>query len=88
MRQLPYVIDNYAQTLVDVLDDVLDSDAVHALDVATAYFNVGGFDLLCECPGTAFVPPFRGLGDLTATGTGIKCALLVHKYMGFYPVQW
>jgi superfamily II DNA or RNA helicase len=45
---LPYVIDNRAHKLADVLDDLLHDDAVHALDVATAYFNVGGFDLLGE----------------------------------------
>ncbi len=45
---LPYVIDNRAHQLADVLNDLVHSDAVHALDVATAYFNVGGFDLLRE----------------------------------------
>jgi hypothetical protein len=42
---LPYVIDNRAHTLADVLNDLLRSDAVHTLDVATAYVNVGAFDL-------------------------------------------
>jgi superfamily II DNA or RNA helicase len=46
--QLPYVIDNRAHKLANILDELLHSDAVHALDVATAYFNVGGFDLLRE----------------------------------------
>ena len=32
---LPYVIDNRTHTLADVLNDLLRSDAVHALDVAT-----------------------------------------------------
>ncbi len=45
---LPYVIDNRAHNLADVLNDLLRSDAVHALDIATAYFNVGGFHLLPE----------------------------------------
>jgi SNF2 family DNA or RNA helicase len=45
---LPYVIDNRAHNLADVLNALLRTDAVHALDVATAYFNVGGFDLLRE----------------------------------------
>jgi len=44
--RFPYVIDNCAYTLADVLKGLLHSDAVHALDVATAYFNVGAFDLL------------------------------------------
>jgi hypothetical protein len=37
---LPYVIDNRAHNLADVLNDLLRTDAVHALDVATATFNV------------------------------------------------
>ena len=43
---LPYVIDNRAHRLADILSDLLHSDAVNALDVATAYFNVGAFDLV------------------------------------------
>jgi len=43
---LPYVIDNRDHSLANALNDLLRSDAVHALDVATAYFNVGAFDLL------------------------------------------
>ena len=46
--QLPYVIDNREHTLADVLNRLLRHDDVHALDVATAYFNIGGFDLLRE----------------------------------------
>jgi len=44
--KLPYVIDNREHRLAVVLDHLLRSDAVHALDVATAYFNVGAFELL------------------------------------------
>jgi superfamily II DNA or RNA helicase len=43
---LPYVIDNHHHKLADILNDLLGHDAVHALDIASAYFNVGGFDLL------------------------------------------
>jgi hypothetical protein len=48
MVKLPYVIDNREHTLAGVLDGLLRSAAVRALDVATAYFNVGGFSLLRE----------------------------------------
>jgi hypothetical protein len=48
---LPYVIDNRAQRLAEVLDVLLRGDAVHALDIATAYFNVGAFELLQEALG-------------------------------------
>jgi len=34
---LPYVIDNREHTLADLLNHALRSEAVHALDVATAY---------------------------------------------------
>lgn len=46
--RLPYALDNRAHTLADVLNDLLGADTVNALDVATAYFNFGGFDLLRE----------------------------------------
>lgn len=44
--RLPYVVDNRTHGLADILNDLLHSDAVHALDVATGYFNVAGFALL------------------------------------------
>jgi superfamily II DNA or RNA helicase len=65
---LPYVIDNRAHTLADVLDDLLHGDAVHALDVATAYFNVGGFDLLRE--GLEELVSFRLLLGSQPSGAG------------------
>ncbi|MBN1877360.1 MAG: helicase, partial [Anaerolineae bacterium] len=43
---LPYVIDNRAHKLADILNDLLASDPIHALDIATAYFNVGAFELV------------------------------------------
>jgi len=46
MPSLPYVIDNREHRLADVLDALLRGDAVHALDIATAYFNIGAFQLL------------------------------------------
>jgi superfamily II DNA or RNA helicase len=46
--KLPYVIDNQAHRLADVLNDLLADERVHALDIATAYFNAGGFALLRE----------------------------------------
>ena len=45
---LPYVIDNREHHVADILDALLCGDTVHALDVATAYFNVGAFELLQE----------------------------------------
>lgn len=44
--KLPYVIDNKIHILADILNDLLADERNRALDIATAYFNVGGFDLL------------------------------------------
>ena len=44
--RIPFVIDNRTHRLADVLNRVLSEHWDRSLDVATAYFNVGGFDLL------------------------------------------
>lgn len=44
--KIPYVIDNVTAVLRDVLRDVLRAHGGRSLDVATAYFTVGGFALL------------------------------------------
>src|SRR5579863_6123389 len=46
--QLPYVIDNQAHRLADVLVGLLAEHKAQSLDVATAYFTVGGFGLIQE----------------------------------------
>jgi hypothetical protein len=46
--KLPYVIDNQASIMADVLNQLLADERVNAADIATAYFNVGGFALLRE----------------------------------------
>src|SRR6266702_1630998 len=43
---IPFVIDNQQHKMTDVLNDLLAHHKVHSLDVATAYFNVGGWQLL------------------------------------------
>ncbi len=73
---LPYVIDNRVHRLTDVLNDLLHSDAVRALDVATAYFNVGGFDLLRD--GLEQLASFRlllGSEPGTAQDLGLRRSL-------------
>ncbi len=45
---VPYVIDNQTHLMADVLDALLREHAARSLDVATAYFTVGGFGLLRE----------------------------------------
>src|SRR5260221_13156068 len=43
---IPFVIDNQQHKMADVLNDLLRHHKGHSLDVATAYFNVGGWQLL------------------------------------------
>src|SRR5229473_6130887 len=43
---IPFVIDNQQHTMVDVLNSLLAEHKGHSLDIATAYFNVGGWQLL------------------------------------------
>jgi hypothetical protein len=46
--KIPYVIDNQTHRLVEVLDALLAEYQGRSLDVATAYFTIGGFGLLRE----------------------------------------
>lgn len=46
--KIPYVIDNQAHRLADILNALLAEHRGQSLDVATAYFTVGGFGLLRE----------------------------------------
>lgn len=44
--RIPYVIDNQTHILADILNSLLAEHRGRSLDVATAYFTVGGFGLL------------------------------------------
>ncbi len=46
--RIPYVIDNQDNHLADILNSVLAEHRERSLDVATAYFTIGGFGLLKE----------------------------------------
>jgi len=48
LDRIPYVIDNDQYKMADVLKSLLEKYQRRSLDVATAYFNVGGFQLLHE----------------------------------------
>ena len=43
---IPYVIDNQTYRLSDILNALLQEHKGRSLDVATAYFTVGGFGLV------------------------------------------
>ena len=44
--RIPYVIDNIAYRLADVLNDLLQREQGQQVDIATAYFSIRGFELL------------------------------------------
>src|SRR5579859_514096 len=68
--QIPFVIDNQQHKMADVLNAVLAEHAGRALDVATAYFNVGGWQLLQA--GLQGLGQFRLLlGDEPETGADL-----------------
>lgn len=46
--EIPYVIDNRKYRLADVLNAIMAEHFGRSLDIATAYFTVGGFGLLKE----------------------------------------
>lgn len=46
--RVPYVIDNQSHVLSDVLASLLGEHHGKSLDVATAYFTVGGFALISD----------------------------------------
>ena len=71
--RLPYVIDNERHKLADVLGELLHSHAGRSLDVASAYFTVGGFTLLAE--GLAKLGSFRlllGAEPTTGEEVGLR----------------
>ncbi len=45
-KGIPYVIDNQRNQLSDILNGILTEHVGRSLDIATAYFTVGGFSLL------------------------------------------
>src|SRR6266568_3885076 len=45
---IPFVIDNQHHKMADVLNNLLRYHKGHSLDIATAYFNVGGWQLLSD----------------------------------------
>src|SRR5215510_6768495 len=53
--KIPYVIDNQTYRLANILNELLAEHKGRSLDVATAYFTIGGFGLLQE--------GLRGLGN-------------------------
>ncbi|MGA2498749.1 MAG: phospholipase D-like domain-containing protein, partial [Tepidisphaeraceae bacterium] len=48
LKRIPYVIDNDKHKLGDILALVLDEHHDLAMDIATAYFNIQGYEVLAE----------------------------------------
>ncbi len=55
--RIPYVIDNQNNRMADILSALLTEHRDRSLDVATAYFTMGGFGLLKE--GLSHLGSFR-----------------------------
>lgn len=67
---MPFVIDNQRHKMADVLNELLAAHAGRSLDVATAYFNAGGWELLAA--GLRGLGSFRLLlGDEPETGADL-----------------
>ncbi|MEO6889361.1 MAG: helicase-related protein [Ktedonobacteraceae bacterium] len=67
MHTIPFVIDNQRASMAGVLNGILAGHEGQGLDIATAYFNVGGWQLLRE--GLAGLGTFRLLlGDEPEAG--------------------
>src|SRR5258707_14692819 len=67
---IPFAIDNQQHKMADVLNTLLHHYKGQALDVATAYFNVGGWQLLCD--GLNVLGNFRLLlGDEPEAGSDL-----------------
>src|SRR5713226_4272991 len=67
---IPFVIDNQQHKMADILNDLLADHKGHSLDIATAYFNVAGWQLLRE--GLNGLGNFRLLlGDEPEAGTDL-----------------
>ena len=78
---IPFVIDNQQYTMSEVLNTLLAQHAGHSLDIATAYFNVGGWQLLHEKLGA--MGSFRLLlGDEPEVGSDLGL-----REVGAHPVK-
>lgn len=80
--RIPYVIDNGETKLGEVLDRLLSSRDHHAFDVATAYFNLGAFEILRQ--GLKHLKKFRLLvGANLASGedVGLKARDAVGQFV-------
>lgn len=78
--KLPYVIDNQTHRLADILNGLLAEHKGRSLDVATAYFTVGGFGLVKE--GLLSLGSFRlllGAEPTTGEQVGLRPEPLVVK---------
>jgi hypothetical protein len=78
--KLPYVIDNQAHRLADILSILLAEHKGRSLDVATAYFTVGGFGLVKD--GLLSLGNFRlllGAEPTTGEQVGLRPEPLVVK---------
>src|SRR5258708_35335744 len=78
MIAIPFVIDNQQHTMAQILNDLLSQHKGHSLDIATAYFNVGGWQLLRD--GLNGLGNFRLLlGDEPEAGSDLGLRAIAAK---------
>jgi hypothetical protein len=76
LNRIPFVIDNVAVKLADVLNDLLAGQQQPQLDIATAYFSVRGFELVrATLPGVRHLRLL--LGDILTAGACISGAITI-----------
>src|SRR5947207_14520203 len=81
MPSIPFVIDNQHHVLGDVLNTLLAQNKGQELDIANAYFNVGGWRIVYK--GLQGLGAFRLLlGDEPEAGTDIGL-----REIGAHPVK-
>ena len=73
MNRIPYVIDNIAVKLADVLNDLLAGQPQPQMDIATAYFSVRGFELVrTTLPGVRHFRLLLGDNPQDASAVGLQ----------------
>ncbi len=70
---IPYVIDNIAYRLADVLNDLLQREQGQQVDIATAYFSIRGFEQLRDTlPGVRRLRLLLGDNPLDSDDIGVR----------------
>lgn len=73
MERIPYVIDNIAISLAEVLNQLLAAEAQPQVDIATAYFSIRGYELVrATLPGVRRLRLLLGDNPQDAAAVGLR----------------